>query len=36
MSIWYVVDGIGSIASGVASNLISNSAYLALVLVPLL
>jgi len=36
MSTWYVIDGIGSIASGVASNLIFNSVYLALVIVPIL
>ncbi|VAW87383.1 hypothetical protein MNBD_GAMMA18-62 [hydrothermal vent metagenome] len=35
MSIWYIIDGIGSIAAGVASNLFFNSIYLALVLIPL-
>lgn len=36
MSSWYVIDGIGSIASGVASNIFFNSIYLGLVLTPLL
>ncbi len=33
--VWYVIDGIGSIASGAGSNVIFNSIYLALVLIPL-
>lgn len=36
MSVWYIIDGIGSIAAGVASNLFFNSIYLALVLIPLI
>ena len=36
MIIWYIIDGIGSIAAGVSSNVFFNSIYLALVLVPLL
>lgn len=36
MTTWYVIDGIGSIASGVASNILFNSVYLVLVLIPLL
>ncbi len=36
MSAWYLIDGIGSIASGVASNVIFNSIYLALVCIPLI
>ena len=36
MTTWYVIDGIGSIASGVASNIFFNSIYLGLVLIPLL
>ena len=35
MVAWYVIDGVGSIASGVSSNVIFNSIYLALVLIPL-
>ncbi|MCF6299888.1 MAG: hypothetical protein L3J52_02040 [Proteobacteria bacterium] len=35
MVFWYIVDGAGSIASGVSSNAIINTIYLALVLVPL-
>ncbi len=35
MIVWYVIDGIGSIAAGVSSNVLFNSVYLALVLVPL-
>ena len=34
-SIWYIVDSIGSIASGVASNAFFNTIFLAMVLVPL-
>lgn len=34
--VWYVIDGVGSIASGVTSNVVFNTAYLALVLIPLL
>jgi len=33
---WYVVDSAGSIAAGVASNVVFNTAYLVLVLIPLL
>ncbi len=36
MTVWYVIDGVGSIAAGVSSNLIFNSIYLSLVLIPLL
>ena len=36
MLVWYVIDGAGSIASGVASNIVFNSVYLVLVLIPLL
>ena len=36
MTYWYIIDGIGSIASGVSSNVFFNSIYLALVLLPLL
>lgn len=32
---WYIVDGAGSIASGVASNVFFNSIFLALILIPL-
>jgi len=35
MIFWYVIDSIGSIAAGVASNVFFNSIYLALVLIPL-
>jgi len=35
MGIWYVIDGVGSIAAGVTSNIFFNSIYLALVLIPL-
>ncbi len=35
MVVWYIIDGVGSIASGVGSNVIFNSIYLALVLIPL-
>lgn len=35
MVVWYIIDGIGSIASGVISNVFFNSVYLMLVLVPL-
>ena len=34
--VWYVIDGVGSIAAGVTSNVVFNTAYLALVLLPLL
>ena len=33
---WYLVDGAGSIASGVASNVLFNSLFLGLILAPLL
>lgn len=36
MIIWYVIDGVGSIAAGVASNVVFNTFYLLLVLAPLL
>ena len=36
MIVWYVIDGVGSIASGVASNVVFNSVYLILILIPLL
>ena len=35
MLVWYIIDGVGSIVSGVGSNVIFNSIYLALVLIPL-
>lgn len=36
MITWYVVDGTGSIAAGVASNVFFNTIYLIMVLLPLL
>lgn len=36
MVVWYFIDSVGSIASGVTSNAILNTVYLAIVLVPLL
>lgn len=36
MLVWYIIDGVGSIASGVASNVVFNSIYLVLILIPLL
>ena len=36
MLVWYFIDGVGSIASGVASNVVFNSVYLVLILIPLL
>lgn len=33
---WYVVDGAGSVAAGVASNVFFNSIFLAAILIPLL
>jgi len=36
MLVWYTIDGVGSIASGVASNVAFNSVYLVLILIPLL
>ena len=36
MVVWYIIDGAGSIASGVASNVVFNSIYLILTLTPLL
>jgi len=36
MTAWYIIDGVGSIASGVASNVFFNSVYLCLILIPLL
>ncbi len=36
MTVWYIIDGIGSIAAGVSSNVFFNSIYLALVLIPLI
>lgn len=35
MTVWYIIDGVGSIAAGVSSNVVFNSIYLALVLIPL-
>ena len=35
MIVWYIIDGLGSIAAGVTSNVFFNSIYLALVLIPL-
>lgn len=35
MTVWYIIDSIGSIAAGVSSNVFFNSIYLALVLIPL-
>jgi len=35
MSAWYIIDSVGSIAAGVSSNVIFNTVYLALVLIPL-
>ncbi|PWQ99597.1 hypothetical protein [Leucothrix arctica] len=34
--VWYVIDSAGSIAAGVPSNVVFNTAYLILVLIPLL
>ncbi|MEE9327026.1 MAG: hypothetical protein V3U71_06995 [Cocleimonas sp.] len=36
MVIWYIIDSVGSIASGVTSNAILNTLYLVLVLAPLM
>ena len=36
MVTWYLIDSIGSVASGVASNVFFNSIYLILILTPLL
>ena len=36
MIVWFIIDGVGSIASGVTSNVFFNSIYLVLVLIPLL
>ncbi len=36
MTVWYIIDNLGSIAAGVSSNVFFNSIYLALVLTPLL
>lgn len=36
MIVWYVIDGVGSMASGVVSNVFFNSIYLTLVLIPLI
>lgn len=36
MGLWYIIDSAGSIAAGVASNVLFNSVYLALVLIPLI
>jgi len=36
MVTWYLIDSIGSVASGVASNVFFNSIYLVLILIPLL
>ena len=36
MLVWYIIDSTGSIASGVASNVVFNSVYLVLILIPIL
>ncbi len=36
MVIWYIIDGTGSIAAGVSSNVFFNTIYLILVLIPLI
>ena len=36
MTVWFIIDGVGSIASGVTSNVFFNLIYLVLVLIPLL
>ena len=36
MLVWYLIDSIGSVAAGVASNAFFNSIYLTFVLIPLL
>jgi len=36
MMVWYIIDSAGSIAAGVGSNVVFNSIYLALVLIPLI
>ena len=35
MTLWYIIDSVGSIAAGVSSNVFFNTIYLALVLTPL-
>ncbi len=35
MMVWYILDSAGSMAAGVSSNVVFNSIYLALVLIPL-
>ena len=34
--VWYVIDGVGSIAAGVSSNVVFNTLYLILIMIPLL
>lgn len=34
--VWYVIDGLGSIAAGVASNMVFNTVYLIAMLIPLI
>ncbi len=36
MLVWYVIDSLGSYASGVATNVVPNSLYLLLILIPLI
>ena len=36
MLVWYIIDSTGSIASGVASNVVFNSVYLVLILIPII
>lgn len=36
MTFWYITDSAGSIAAGVSSNIVFNTLYLALVLIPLI
>ena len=35
MVVWYIIDGVGSIAAGVVSNVFFNTIYLIFVLIPL-
>ena len=36
MSTWYLIDSVGSVAAGVSSNVVFNTIYLVLILIPLL
>jgi len=36
MLVWYIIDSTGSISSGVASNVVFNSVYLVLILIPII